>query len=34
MMKMIKKALKWYFTRTTQSYYMTPSGMIPVNLHL
>lgn len=33
-MKMIKKALKWYFTRTTQSYYMTPSGMIPMNPNL
>lgn len=30
MMKMIKKALKWYFTRTAQSYLTTPSGMIPV----
>lgn len=33
-MKMIKKALKWYFTRTAQSYYMTPSGMIPMNPNL
>lgn len=33
-MKMIKKALKRYFTRTAQSYYMTPSGMIPMNPNL
>ncbi len=33
-MKMIKKALKWYFTKTAQSYYMTPSGMIPMNPNL
>lgn len=33
-MKMIKKALKWYFTRTAQSYYMTSSGMIPMNPNL
>lgn len=33
-MKMIKKALKWYFTGTAQSYYMTPSGMIPMNPNL
>lgn len=33
-MKMIKKALKWYFTRTAQSYYMTPSSMIPMNPNL
>lgn len=30
-MKTIKKVLKWYFTRAAQSYYMTPSGMIPMN---
>lgn len=33
-MKMIKKALKRYFTRIAQSNYMTPSGMIPMNPNL
>ena len=33
-MKIVKKALKWYFTRAAQSYCMTPSGMIPMNPNL
>lgn len=29
MIKMIKKVLKWYFTRAAETYAWTPSGMIP-----
>lgn len=29
-MNMIKKALKWYFKRTSSNYMWIPSGMIPV----
>lgn len=28
-MKMIKKALKWYFTRAAETYAWTPSCIIP-----
>lgn len=29
MMKMIKKALKWYFNQAAETYAWTPSCMIP-----
>lgn len=30
MMKVIKKAVKWYFNRISESTLLTPSCMIPV----
>jgi hypothetical protein len=30
MVKLIKKALKWYFTRAAESYAMYPSCSVPV----
>lgn len=30
MMKVIKKAVKWYFSRINESALLTPSCMIPV----
>lgn len=30
-MRLIKKALKWYFTRAAETYAWTPSCMIPLH---
>lgn len=29
-MKKIKKAVKWYFTVMSETYTMTPTGIIPI----
>ena len=31
--RLTKKAAKWYFERTKDVNYMTPSGMIPYNFY-
>ena len=31
MIKMIKKAVKWYLNMTANTSFLTPSGMIPLN---
>lgn len=33
LLKMTKKAAKWYFEKTMESSYATPSGMIPYNFY-
>lgn len=34
MVKLIKKAIRWYFTESAKSYTWLPSGMLPYNPNL
>lgn len=34
MVELIKKAVKWYFTKSAKSYTWLPSGMFPCNPYL
>ena len=32
MIKFLKRAAKWYFTKAAETYACTPTGMIPVSI--